>query len=145
MVLVADTLPDGHSAPFRRMIAPPPIVQRLNMTLGRGYSELFEPVACAYVPGTSGGSIHAGPRGSDKRGANRNEDDLRLDTGLSGAALGYGLTNGRGAPDRLSRLCFGWWALTPMSLCPAYCQGVNVQWALQDATAAEALQNRHFA
>ena len=146
MVLVADTLPDGHSAPFRRMIAHPPIVQRLNMTLGRGYSELFEPVACAYVPGTSGGSIHAGPRGSDKRGANRNEDDLRLDTGLSGAALGYGLTNGRGQPPRLSATSLRWAvSLTPMALCPAYCQGVNVQWALQDATAAEALQNRHFA
>ena len=37
-----------------------------------------------------------------------------LETGLSGTALGYGLANGR-----------------------AYCEGVNVQWALGDATAAE--------
>ena len=33
------TLPDGHNAPFRRMIAHPKVVQRLNMMLGPGYHE----------------------------------------------------------------------------------------------------------
>ena len=59
--MLADTLPDGHSQAFRRMIAHPTIVQRLNMLLGHGYAELFEPVACNYIPGTSGGSITPGP------------------------------------------------------------------------------------
>ena len=86
----------------------------MSMTLGPGYNEIFEPMACNYIPGTCGGSIHAGPRGSDARGTSRNEEDPRLDTNLSGAALGYGLSNGR-----------------------AYCQGANVTWHLQDATAAE--------
>ena len=34
------TLPDGHNAPFRRMIAHPKVVQRLNMMLGPGYGHL---------------------------------------------------------------------------------------------------------
>ena len=102
------TLPDGHNAPFRKMIAHPKVVQRLNMMLGPGYQEAFEPMGCCYIPGTCGGSLHAGPRG----GIAGNEGPL--ETGLSGTALGYGLANGR-----------------------AYCEGVNVQWALGDATAAE--------
>ena len=102
------TLPDGHNAPFRKMIAHPKVVQRLNMMLGPGYQEAFEPMGCCYIPGTCGGSLHAGPRG----GMAGNEGPL--ETGLSGTALGYGLANGR-----------------------AYCEGVNVQWALGDATAAE--------
>ena len=87
------------SAPFRKMIAHPTVVQRLNMMLGPGYFEAFEPMACNYIPGTCGGSLHAGPM---------------LEGGLSGTATGYGLAHGR-----------------------AYCGGVNVQWALGDATAAE--------
>ena len=55
------TLPGGHSAPFRQMIAHPTVVQRLNMMLGPGYFEAFEPMACNYIPGTCGGSLHAGP------------------------------------------------------------------------------------
>eukprot|EP01052_Picozoa_sp_SAG31_P034403 SAG31_NODE_4016_length_3662_cov_3.395453_3_plen_124_part_00 len=62
------------------MIAHPAVVQRLNWMLGPGYSEAFEPMACNYITGTCGGSLHAGPRHGQ---------------GLSGAALGFGLENGR--------------------------------------------------
>jgi|EP01046_Picozoa_sp_COSAG06_P048351 hypothetical protein len=44
------TLPSPYNAPFRRMIANPKVVQRLNMMLGPGYFEAFEPMACNYVP-----------------------------------------------------------------------------------------------
>jgi hypothetical protein len=91
------TLPGDHKAPFRQMIANPLVVSRLNLMLGPGYFEAFEPMACNYIPGTCGGSLHAGPV-------------LEYD----GVATGYGLANGR-----------------------AYCEGVNVSWALGDATAAE--------
>eukprot|EP01051_Picozoa_sp_SAG22_P035035 SAG22_NODE_16229_length_330_cov_0.883117_2_plen_35_part_01 len=30
--------------------------------LGPGYFEAFEPMACNYIAGTCGGSLHAGPR-----------------------------------------------------------------------------------
>jgi hypothetical protein len=41
------TLPEPHSAPFRKMIAHPAVVQRLNWMLGPGYFEAFEPMACS--------------------------------------------------------------------------------------------------
>ena len=34
------------------MIAHPKVVQRLNMMLGPGYQEAFEPMGCCYIPGT---------------------------------------------------------------------------------------------
>jgi hypothetical protein len=96
----ADTLPPPHCEPFRRMIAHPRVVQALNCMLGPGYNEAFEPLGCNYITGTCGGSIHAGPQLDHRR--------------LSGAASGYGFSNGR-----------------------AYCSGVNVSWALGDATAVD--------
>ena len=58
MVLVADTLPDGHSAPFRRMIAHPPIVQRLNMTLTPAdYDMEDNDVIDYFVEATGGGHV----------------------------------------------------------------------------------------
>jgi len=51
-------LPKPHCEPFRRMIAHPPVVQRLNWMLGYGYLESTEPMCCVYPKGTSGGSLH---------------------------------------------------------------------------------------
>eukprot|EP01043_Picozoa_sp_COSAG02_P065024 COSAG02_NODE_9682_length_2142_cov_1.923152_2_plen_110_part_00 len=75
--------------------------------------------------GTCGGSLHAGPR---------------LENGLSGTATGmlviffhdYSL-------DNLFALRYGVNTATGYGMAHgrAYCEGVNVQWALGDATAAE--------
>ena len=51
-------LPAPHRDPFRRMIAHPAIVQRLNWMLGYGYRESTEPMCCVYPTGTCGGSLH---------------------------------------------------------------------------------------
>jgi hypothetical protein len=106
--------------------------------LGLGYHEAFEPMACIYPPGTCGGSLHAAPRthnpllsgegishrqpGYDNPfsgGHNRSFRDpvsslVGATCGLTGAATGYGLVNGR-----------------------FYSEGVNVSWALDSATDAD--------
>jgi ectoine hydroxylase-related dioxygenase (phytanoyl-CoA dioxygenase family) len=51
-------LPKPHCDPFRKMIAHPAVVQRLNWMLGYGYMESTEPMCCIYPKGTSGGSLH---------------------------------------------------------------------------------------
>jgi len=51
-------LPKPHCEPFRKMIAHPPIVQRLNWMLGYGFRESTEPMGCVYPQGTTGGSLH---------------------------------------------------------------------------------------
>jgi ectoine hydroxylase-related dioxygenase (phytanoyl-CoA dioxygenase family) len=51
-------LPAPYNEPFRRMIAHPAIVKRLNWILGYGYRETNEPMCCVYKEGTSGGSLH---------------------------------------------------------------------------------------
>ena len=52
-------LPDPYNAPFRRMIAHPAVVQRLNWMGGSGYRMGGATVFCA-VQGTSGHSLHDG-------------------------------------------------------------------------------------
>ena len=52
-------LPDPYNAPFRRMIAHPAVVQRLNWMGGSGYRTTGATVFCA-VHGTSGHSLHDG-------------------------------------------------------------------------------------
>ena len=52
-------LPDPYNAPFRRMIAHPAVVQRLNWMGGSGYRMGGATVFCA-VEGTSGHSLHDG-------------------------------------------------------------------------------------
>ncbi|MXZ00428.1 phytanoyl-CoA dioxygenase family protein, partial [Candidatus Poribacteria bacterium] len=52
-------LPDPYNAPFRRMIAHPTVVQRLNWMGGSGYRMGGATVFCA-VEGTSGHSLHDG-------------------------------------------------------------------------------------
>jgi hypothetical protein len=51
-------LPQSHCDSFRKMIAHPAIVERLNWMLGLGYKESFEPMCCIYPQGTTGGSVH---------------------------------------------------------------------------------------
>ena len=51
-------LPSPHCEPFRKMIAHPAIVQRLNWMLGPGFREVWEPMCCIYPKGTTGGSLH---------------------------------------------------------------------------------------
>ena len=51
-------LPKPHYEPFRKMIAHPAIVQRLNWMLGYGFRESTEPMCCVYPTGTTGGSLH---------------------------------------------------------------------------------------
>jgi len=51
-------LPEQHCDPFRRMIAHPAIVKRLNWMLGYGFRESTEPMCCVYPTGTCGGSLH---------------------------------------------------------------------------------------
>ena len=52
-------LPDPYNAPFRRMIAHPSVVKRLNWMGGSGYRTGGATVFCA-VEGTSGHSLHDG-------------------------------------------------------------------------------------
>ncbi|MCY4402095.1 MAG: phytanoyl-CoA dioxygenase family protein [Candidatus Poribacteria bacterium] len=52
-------LPDPYNAPFRRMIAHPSVVQRLNWMGGSGYRTGGATVFCA-VEGTSGHALHDG-------------------------------------------------------------------------------------
>ena len=52
-------LPGSYSEPFRRMIAHPAVVQRLNWMGGSGYRTSGATVFCA-VHGTSGHSLHDG-------------------------------------------------------------------------------------
>ena len=52
-------LPDPYNAPFRRMIAHPTVVHRLNWMGGSGYRTGGATVFCA-VQGTSGHSLHDG-------------------------------------------------------------------------------------
>ena len=52
-------LPEPYNAPFRRMIAHPAVVQRLNWMGGSGYRTTGATVFCA-VQGTSGHSLHDG-------------------------------------------------------------------------------------
>jgi ectoine hydroxylase-related dioxygenase (phytanoyl-CoA dioxygenase family) len=52
-------LPDPYNAPFRRMIAHPAVVQRMNWMGGSGYRMGGATVFCA-VQGTSGHSLHDG-------------------------------------------------------------------------------------
>ena len=52
-------LPDPYNAPFRRMIAHPAVVQRLNWMGGNGYRMGGATVFCA-VQGSSGHSLHDG-------------------------------------------------------------------------------------
>lgn len=52
-------LPDPYNEPFRRMIAHPAIIQRLNWMGGSGYRTGGATVFCA-VEGTSGHSLHDG-------------------------------------------------------------------------------------
>jgi ectoine hydroxylase-related dioxygenase (phytanoyl-CoA dioxygenase family) len=51
-------LPAPHCEPFKRMIAHPAIVRRLNWMLGSGFRESWEPMCCIYPRGTTGGSLH---------------------------------------------------------------------------------------
>jgi ectoine hydroxylase-related dioxygenase (phytanoyl-CoA dioxygenase family) len=51
-------LPKPHCEPFRRMIANPAVVHRLNWLLGPGFKEITEPMCCVYPKGTTGGSLH---------------------------------------------------------------------------------------
>jgi len=51
-------LPKPHCEPFRRMIAHPAVVQRLNWMLGYGSREADDAMCCVYPKGTSGGSLH---------------------------------------------------------------------------------------
>jgi hypothetical protein len=51
-------LPPPHCEPFRKMLAHPPVVQRLNWMIGPGFRESFEPMCCIYPKGTTGGSLH---------------------------------------------------------------------------------------
>ena len=51
-------LPRTDCDAFRKMIAHPAIVERLNWMLGLGYKESFEPMCCIYPKGTTGGSVH---------------------------------------------------------------------------------------
>ncbi len=53
------SLPDPYNEPFRRMIAHPTVVQRLNWMGGSGYRTGGATVFCA-VEGTSGHSLHDG-------------------------------------------------------------------------------------
>jgi hypothetical protein len=58
-------LPDGHAAPFRRMIANPEVVKRLTWMLGPDFHESVPPEASLWQPGSAGISLHgsAGPGG----------------------------------------------------------------------------------
>ncbi|MBI85100.1 MAG: hypothetical protein CMJ81_18045 [Planctomycetaceae bacterium] len=51
-------LPRTDCDAFRKMIAHPAIVERLNWMLGLGYKESIEPMCCIYPKGTTGGSLH---------------------------------------------------------------------------------------
>jgi len=51
-------LPKPHSDPFRKMLAYPSVVRRLNWILGYGFREFFEPMCTIYPQGTTGGSLH---------------------------------------------------------------------------------------
>ena len=107
------TLPPPHCKPFRRMIAHPPVVARLNFLLGYGYNESFEPMACLYPPGTCGGSLHAAPRthnpndGFSQVGYESSFGGSTVGgtCGLVGAATGYGCVpwNMPGMPWNMAR------------------------------------------
>jgi hypothetical protein len=143
------TLPPPHDEPFLAMIAHPPVVQALNWLLGYGYNEAFEPMACMYPPGTSGGSLHAAPRTYNLMGAagapptsqagytqtlspfygGVNNSQREVDYGAAAAAAASG-----GAAS-----CPLVGASTGYSLTNGrfYSEGVNVSWALDSASAAD--------
>ena len=45
---------------FRKLIALPPVLHRLNWMLGDGYRQFFEPRAICYTPGSNGHGLHSG-------------------------------------------------------------------------------------
>ena len=52
-------LPAPHNAPFRKMLAHPAIIQRLNWMIGAGY-RVTQNTALCHVKGSSGQMLHAG-------------------------------------------------------------------------------------
>ena len=88
-------LPRPHCESFRKMIAHPPIVQRLNWMLGTGFRELFEPMCCIYSKGTSGGSLH-GQSSCDYATGGRFPllDNINVLWSLNDEAPGFGENSG---------------------------------------------------
>jgi hypothetical protein len=106
-------LPSPHCEPFRRMIANPHIVQRLNWMVGPGFHESGPPYMPLWPRGTAGFSLH----------------------GQAKAALPHSLirsTTSLGSGGRASSI-----AAMPGAVLPPLCDQVNCSWQLRDVSAED--------
>jgi ectoine hydroxylase-related dioxygenase (phytanoyl-CoA dioxygenase family) len=88
-------LPRPHCEPFRKMIAHPPIVQRLNWMLGYGFRESTEPMGCVYPQGTTGGSLHGqNPGGYTAINGRPLVEQVNVAWALHDEAAGFGADSG---------------------------------------------------
>lgn len=88
-------LPKPHCEPFRKMIAHPAIVQRLNWMLGYGFRESTEPMCCVYPTGTTGGSLHGqSPGGYTVFNGRPLSDQVNVAWALHDEAPGFGDDSG---------------------------------------------------
>lgn len=88
-------LPEPQCDPFRKMIAHPPIVQRLNWMFGYGFKELNEPMCCVYPKGTTGGSVHGqNPGNCSMINGRSHVDNLNVLWALHDEAPGFGNNSG---------------------------------------------------
>ncbi len=88
-------LPKPHCEPFRKMIAHPPVVQRLNWMLGYGYLESTEPMCCVYPKGTTGGSLHGqNPRSYTTLNGRPHVPQVNVAWALHDEVEGFGETSG---------------------------------------------------
>ena len=86
-------LPAPHREPFRKMIAHPAIVQRLNWMLGPAFREAWEPMCCIYPRGTTGGSLH-GQRGYSMINGRPYVDGVNVAWALHDEPAGFGDPSG---------------------------------------------------
>ena len=88
-------LPEPHCEPFRRMIAHPAVVQRLNWLLGYGFRESTEPMCCVYPTGTTGGSLHGqSPGGYTLFNGRPLSDQVNVAWALHDEVAGFGDDSG---------------------------------------------------
>ena len=88
-------LPKPHCEPFRKMIAHPAIVQRLNWMLGYGFRESTEPMCCVYPKGTTGGSLHGqNPGGYATINGRPLVEQVNVAWALHDEAAGFGQDSG---------------------------------------------------
>ena len=88
-------LPHPHCEPFRRMIAHPAVVRRLNWMLGYGYREADDAMCCSYPKGTSGGSLHGqNPRSFTLHHGRHLCEQVNVAWALHDEAPGFGEVSG---------------------------------------------------